>query len=94
LLFHYTGDFLMNFSKAIASCMLITLLAAPLGACGTTTGDRTVSGAGLGAAGGAAVGALAGGSAVTGALIGAAAGGVTGAATSSNDVDLGKPVWR
>ena len=67
-----------------------------LGGCGYSTGDRAVTGAGIGAAGGAAVGAVAGGApgAVAGALIGGAAGGATGARTSPDQVNLGKPVYR
>ncbi len=64
-----------------------------LSACGTSPGDRAVSGGLIGAGAGAAIGALAGGPA-TGALIGGAVGAVGGAATSPNQVDLGKPAWR
>jgi uncharacterized membrane protein len=62
-------------------------------ACGTTPGDRAISGAGIGAASGAVVGAMVG-APFAGAAIGAAAGGVTGAVTSPSQVDLGKPVWE
>jgi hypothetical protein len=65
-----------------------------LTACGETTGDRAISGAGIGAGTGALVGAATGGNAGTGALIGGAIGGVGGAATSPSQVDLGTPVWR
>ncbi len=65
-----------------------------LSACGNTPTDRALSGGALGAAGGAAVGGLAGGSGVTGALIGGAAGAAAGGLTNSNDINLGKPVWR
>ena len=74
------------------SATLLALLS--LAACGETTGDRALSGGGLGAGAGAAVGALTGGSALTGAVIGGAAGAAGGALTSPNDVDLGKPLWR
>ena len=57
------------------------------------TGDRALSGAGIGAAAGAIGGALVGAPG-TGAAIGAAAGAGAGAATDKDDVDLGKPVWR
>jgi len=63
-------------------------------ACGQTTGDRALSGGGLGAAGGAAIGALTGTSILGGALIGGAAGAAGGALTSPNQVNLGKPAWR
>lgn len=80
----------MNFPKILAVTAIIPFIAA----CGHSKSDRALSGAGLGAAAGAATGVLVGGSATTGALIGGAAGGLTGAATNSNDVNLGKPVWR
>jgi len=64
-----------------------------LAACGSTPGDRAVSGAAIGAAGGAVVGAIVG-APLAGAAIGAAAGGATGAVTTPSQVDLGKPVWE
>jgi osmotically inducible lipoprotein OsmB len=64
-----------------------------LAGCGTTTTDRAVSGAGIGAAGGAVAGALVG-DPLIGAAAGAAVGGAVGAATDSNDIYLGKPVWK
>ena len=64
-----------------------------LAACGSTTEDRALSGAALGAGGGAAVGAVTGGSPLTGALIGAG-GAAAGGLTKQSDVDLGRPVWR
>ena len=64
-----------------------------LGACGYSTGDRAVSGGLLGAGAGAAIGALTG-NAGAGALIGGAAGAVGGAATSSQNVNLGRPLWH
>jgi hypothetical protein len=68
-------------------------LAAMLGACGQTTGDRAVSGGLLGAGAGAAIGSLTG-SAGTGALLGGAAGAAGGALTSPGTVNLGRPAWR
>jgi type IV secretory pathway TrbL component len=68
-------------------------LAATLGACGYSTGDRAVSGGLLGAGAGAAVGSLTG-SAGTGALLGGAAGAAGGALTSPGTVNLGRPAWR
>lgn len=64
-----------------------------LSACGQSTGDRALSGAGIGAAGGAVAGALVG-APLTGAVIGGAAGAATGALTSPNQVNLGRPIWR
>ena len=80
----------MTYLKLCSVLLVLTTLTA----CGTTTSDRALSGAGLGAAAGAATGALVGGNPVTGAAIGAAAGGIGGAATRSDQVNLGKPVWR
>ena len=64
-----------------------------LSGCGQTTGDRALSGAGIGAAGGAVVGAMVG-APLEGAAIGAGAGALTGAATSPSQVDLGRPAWE
>lgn len=61
--------------------------------CGTTPGDRAVSGGMLGAAGGAVIGAATGNPA-TGAAIGAVAGAATGAMTDPCDLDLGTPFWE
>ena len=71
----------------IATLMLLT-------ACGSTKGDRALSGAGIGAGVGAVTGAVVGGSPVTGAVIGGAVGAAGGALTKEKDIDLGKPVWR
>jgi osmotically inducible lipoprotein OsmB len=75
----------------LASAAAILFMVA---ACGTTTTDRALSGAGIGAAGGAATGALTGGSPVTGALLGGAAGAAVGGLTSEKNFNLGKPIWR
>ena len=61
-----------------------TLLAA---ACGTTPGERALSGAGIGAATGAVGSAVTGGSTAAGAAIGGAAGAVTGAVTDESQID-------
>jgi len=71
----------------IASALLLS-------ACGSTTGDRALSGAGIGAAAGTAVGAVTGLSLLQGALIGAGAGGLTGALTDDDTINLGKPWWK
>lgn len=65
-----------------------------LAACGNTTSDRAMSGAGIGAGVGALGSAVAGGSVGTGALIGAGVGAAAGALTDEDDVNLGKPAWR
>jgi osmotically inducible lipoprotein OsmB len=74
----------------------ISLLAAAvlLSACGTSPGDRGLSGAGLGAATGAVIGAIVGGPVLAAAAIGAGAGAATGLVTAPSTVDLGKPVWE
>ena len=78
----------MSRSSLLAlGCLLL------VAACGHTTGDRALSGAGIGAAGGAVAGAIVG-APVTGALIVAGAGAATGALTSPNQVNLGRPIWR
>lgn len=59
-----------------------------LAACGTTTTERALSGAGIGAAAGAAGAAVTGGDISTGALIGGAAGAATGALTDEEQIDL------
>ena len=64
---------------------LFLVLAGGLAACGQTTGERALSGAGLGAAAGAGVGALTGTSVLGGAAIGGVAGGATGALTTPSN---------
>jgi len=70
--------------KALA---VVLLTAAMLSACGTTTTDRAVSGAGIGAG----VGLLGG---PPGVVVGALVGGAAGAVTSPGQVDLGRPIWE
>ena len=72
---------------------IVVLAAMALAGCGTSPGDRGLSGAGIGAAGGAVVGAMVG-APLVGAAIGAGAGAAAGVATSPTVVDLGKPVWE
>jgi osmotically inducible lipoprotein OsmB len=76
-----------NTTAAIAVLML-------LAACGHSTGDRALSGAGIGAGIGAVGGALVDGDPVTGAAIGGAVGAAAGGLTKEKDINLGKPVWR
>lgn len=77
---------------------LISLLTAlsmlSLTACGYTSQDRVLSGAGLGAATGAVTSAVVGGSVGTGILLGTAAGAIAGGVTNSEDVNFGRPLWR
>jgi osmotically inducible lipoprotein OsmB len=76
---------------ALAGVLLLSLGA--LSACGTTTGDRALSGAAIGAGVGAAGGYFLG-APIEGALIGGAVGAGTGALTDPDTVNLGKPIWR
>ena len=80
----------MNHVKTIA----VAALALSLAACGESTSDRALSGAGIGAGVGAVGSALTGGSVGGGALVGGAVGAAAGGLTKSKDVDLGKPAWR
>ncbi|MBF0324506.1 hypothetical protein [Magnetospirillum moscoviense] len=76
---------------ALVLAMLAT--AASLAACGSSTGDRAISGGGIGAGVGA-LGGLLLGSPIEGALIGGAVGAGAGALTKEKDINLGKPIWR
>jgi hypothetical protein len=64
--------------------MLAALL---LSGCGTATGDRGLSGAGIGAG----IGVIGG---PPGMVIGGAAGAVAGMLSSPRQVNLGRPAWR
>lgn len=74
------------------ACLAVAALLG-LSACGTSTSDRAISGAGIGAGVGA-VGGLIVGAPVEGALIGGAVGAGTGALTDEEQIDLGKPAWK
>jgi uncharacterized membrane protein len=76
---------------ALAGVLLVSLGA--LSACGTTTSDRALSGAAIGAGVGAAGGYMFG-APLEGALIGGAVGAGTGALTDPGTVNLGRPIWR
>ncbi|MEL7466183.1 MAG: YMGG-like glycine zipper-containing protein [Pseudomonadota bacterium] len=65
-----------------------TFAALFLVACGSSQGERALSGGAIGAGIGAAGGAIVGGSVATGAAVGAAAGAATGALTDENDINL------
>jgi len=83
----------MKFKRSITAIALSTALAFGLSACGSSTGDRGLSGAGIGAAGGAVIGAMTG-STLAGAAIGAAAGAATGILTDDSQLYLGKAWWK
>jgi hypothetical protein len=70
--------------KKIAMAIFTTLL---LAACGTTQGDRGLSGAGIGAG----IGIIGG---PPGMVVGGAVGAVVGLATKPQQINLGRPVWR
>lgn len=69
-------------------------LVAFLGACGNGTGERAVTGAGIGAGTGALVGAITPMSMGTGALIGAGVGAAVGALSDKDTINLGDPIWE
>ena len=73
----------MRFVKLL--CLMT--IAATVSACGTTDGDRGLSGAGIGAG----VGALAG---PPGVVVGGLVGAGVGMATEPQTVNLGEPVWN
>lgn len=79
--------------KRTTLAITIVLSSLALAACGNSTGDRALSGGGIGAGVGAGAGLLMG-APVEGALIGGALGAGAGALTNSNQVDLGKPAWK
>lgn len=73
--------------KAKLTAVAAAALIVPLAACGTTQGDRAMSGAGVGAAAGMVVGPV-------GAAVGAVGGAVVGYATDRDDIYLGDPIWK
>jgi len=75
----------------IGGALLAAALA--LGACGNSTGDRAMSGGGIGAGVGLLGGAIVG-APLEGALIGGAVGAGAGALTNKNQINLGRPIWR
>jgi hypothetical protein len=77
-------------TRLLVSGFVMMLLAA----CGSSSGDRAMSGGAIGAGVGAAAGAVTGGSVVGGAVLGGAAGAATGVLTDEDDVDLGDPAWK
>jgi hypothetical protein len=85
---------MQNASKNFLPVAVVCGAALSLAACGETVGERTISGAGIGAGVGALGTAIAGANPITGAIIGAAVGGVGGAVTSPRAIDLGHPWWH
>ena len=82
----------MQHNILIKSALLASMVA--LAGCGTTTQDRGLSGAGIGASAGAIIGAVTGLSVVEGAVLGAVGGGLTGALTKPSQVNMGDPAWK
>lgn len=78
----------------LRSLSALTVIGLVLGACGSSTTDRALSGGGIGAAAGAGTAAVTGGSPVTGGLLGGAAGAAIGGLTDEDDVNLGDPIWN
>lgn len=74
--------------------LLAMITVSLLSACGTTKGERALSGAGIGAGVGAVGGAIIGGDPVTGAVVGGAVGAAAGAVIEKHQLDLGKPAWK
>ena len=81
-------------SWKVAAPTAVLLLTLAVAACGSTTEDRALSGAGLGAAAGAGAAAITGGDLLVGGLLGGAAGAATGALTDEDDLNLGDPLWE
>lgn len=78
-------------SLRLAPAMALVL---SLAACGSNTGDRALTGAGIGAATGASIGAITPLSILPATLIGAGVGAAIGGLTSADEIDLGKPIWE
>jgi len=79
--------------KRASIAIAIMVAALSLAGCGSSTGERAISGGGIGAG----VGALGGfmvGAPLEGALIGGAVGAGTGALTNKDQIDLGQPIWK
>jgi osmotically inducible lipoprotein OsmB len=79
---------LRNLAAPMALCLCVGV-----SGCGTTPGDRAVSGGLLGAGTGAVIGSLAGGVG-EGALIGGVGGALIGAVTSPDSLYMGEPPWH
>lgn len=81
----------MTFKNFATGAVLVSALA--LAGCGTTPGERAVTGGMLGAAGGALIGAATGNPAA-GAAIGGVTGAAVGAVSDPCDLNLGAPFWK
>lgn len=72
-----------KFALLFGACAMLMLAA-----CGNSRGERTLSGAGIGAGAGAVGTAITGGNPWAGAAVGGVAGGVIGAVTDKDDINL------
>lgn len=79
--------------KRIVLAACLSMAALSLVACGNGTGERALSGGGIGAGVGA-LGGLMLGAPLEGAVIGGAVGAGAGALTNRSQVNLGRPIWR
>jgi hypothetical protein len=79
--------------KTVGILSALSVSALLLAGCGTSPGDRGLSGGLLGAGTGAAIGSLAG-SAGTGALVGGLGGAAIGLLTSPEVINLGPAAWN
>jgi hypothetical protein len=80
--------------RTILNLVVGAAILSTVAACGNTTQDRALSGAGIGAAGGAAAGAVTGTSILGGAVLGGVIGAAAGGLTDEDDFDLGDPIWK
>jgi hypothetical protein len=88
------GETTMKSSLRLAPALVLVLsLPLALAGCGSNTGDRALTGAGIGAATGASIGAITPLSILPATLIGAGVGAAIGGLTSADEIDLGKPLW-
>lgn len=78
----------MKIYRIRRACGMI-VLAASLGACGSSRGDRALSGGAIGAGVGAVGSTISGGSTLGGAVVGGAVGAGVGALTDKDDINLG-----
>lgn len=80
--------------RTITTLAVLLPVMTGLTACGSSKGDRALSGGAIGAGLGAVGSGLTGGNPWAGAAIGGAAGAATGAVTDKDDIDLGDPAWE
>jgi osmotically inducible lipoprotein OsmB len=72
---------------------VLAVTGAVLAGCGNSTGERTVTGAGIGAGAGAVLGAITGVDMGLLAIVGATAGGMAGMLTDTDELNLGPAPW-